>query len=86
MLVSLLADTLSNTFCQGPVTTVSFSAPLSAPHSRFSGALLLTGLMVDGLVCGGGGQAVNDGKTHSSTFMFQCKTVPTMTIKQYFQR
>jgi hypothetical protein len=30
--------------------------------------------------------SVNDGKTHNSTFMFQSKTVPSMTIKQYFQR
>jgi hypothetical protein len=51
MLVSLLSDTLEQTFCQGPVV-----------------------------------QAVNDGKTHQSTFMFQCKTVPSMTVKQYFQR
>jgi hypothetical protein len=30
--------------------------------------------------------AVADGKTHPSTFMFQCKTVPSMTITQYAER
>lgn len=28
----------------------------------------------------------DDGKTHKSTFMFQCKTVPDITVKKYFQQ
>lgn len=31
-------------------------------------------------------QQYDDGHTHKSTFMFQCKRVPEMNIKQYFQR
>jgi hypothetical protein len=31
-------------------------------------------------------RALDDGKTHKSTFMFQCKTVPVITVNQYFQR
>lgn len=31
-------------------------------------------------------KGINDGKTHGSAFMFQSKSVPVMTVKQYFQR
>lgn len=68
-------------------TPAKSSINLPVPHlTRDQLVLLLAQTLQDTFCNQPHKMAVNDGKTHKSTFMFQCKTVPEMTITKYFRR